>query len=185
MNLYLRFFEKEVLVKSVSEALDFLQSIPEVDVDEFVANDIKQFAESDVMYPKRYKVRGRAYFIIIKTTANSLEEFKEIGSMTKEAVQTRVAEGRERPQDALLVENPGWYDATINFKRVVSIPQTQKFQYCDTTFKARLKAMSIQDCYDRVIDHLRSRGDVDPRSQFPSIKGKNFECVFLGENIEE
>ncbi len=181
MNLYLRYFESEILVKSVSEALDFLQSIPEIDVDEYIANDLTQYAESEVLYPKRYKVRGRAYFIVIKTTANSLDEFKEIGLQAKEPV--RSADAKERMQDAFNEERFGWYDATINFKRVVPILETQKFQYCDTTFKARLKASSVMDCYERVIDHLRSRGDIDPRSQFPSIKGKNFECVFLGETI--
>ena len=180
MNIYLRFFDSEILVNSLSEAIDFLQSIPEVDVDEFLVKDLTQYIESDVMYPKRYKVRGRAYFIVIKTMASTLEEFKEIGLQAKDP--TRQSEAREKPQDAFLIQNFGWYDATINFKRVVCLPQTQKCQYCDTTFKARLKASCIQECYDRVIDHLRSRGDIDPRSQFPSIKGKNFECVFLGDN---
>mgnify|MGYP007101855269 CR=1 FL=1 len=182
MNIYLRFFESEILVSSLSEAFDFLQSIPDIDVDEFLMNDLTQYIESDIMYPKRYKVRGRAYFIVIKTTASTLEEFKEIGLQAKET--SRPAEAKERAQDIFLAQNIGWYDATINFKRVVCLPQTQKFQYCDTTFKARLKACCIQECYDRVIDHLRSRGDIDPRSQFPSIKGRNFECVFLGENPE-
>ena len=181
MNLYLRFFESEILVKSVSEALDFLQSIPEIDVDEYIAKDLTQYAESEVLYPKRYKVRGRAYFIVIKTTANTLEEFKTIGLQTKDPVHP--ADAKEKLSDIFSEERPGWYDATINFKRVVPIIETGKFQYCDTTFKARLKATCIQDCYERVIDHLRSRGDIDPRSQFPSIKGKNFECVYLGETV--
>ena len=32
MNLYIRYFDKEILVYSVEEALDFLRSIPEVDI---------------------------------------------------------------------------------------------------------------------------------------------------------
>ena len=32
----------------------------------------------------------------------------------------------------------------------------------------------------RLIDHLRTRSDVDPRSQFPSPKGKNFQYEYLG-----
>ena len=71
MNIYLRFFDSEILVNSLSEAIDFLQSIPEVDVDEFLVKDLTQYIESDVMYPKRYKVRGRAYFIVIKTMAST------------------------------------------------------------------------------------------------------------------
>ena len=61
MNIYLRFFTHEILVKSLSEAIDFLQSVPEIDVDEFLTNDLKQYVESDVMYPKRYKVKVRGY----------------------------------------------------------------------------------------------------------------------------
>ena len=60
-----------------------------------------------------------------------------------------------------------------------------KFQYKDTRFKARCKARNVQECYNRIVDHLRSRQDVDPRSQFPSIKGKNFTCSFLGMNPDE
>lgn len=180
MNIYLRFFTHEILVKSLSEAIDFLQSVPEIDVDEFLTTDLKQYVESDVMYPKRYKVKGRAYFIVIKTSAATLDEFKAIGLQGKETA--RAGDAKEKAQDMYLAQRPGWYEATLNFKRVICLPQTQKCQYCDTTFKARLKASCIQECYDRVIDHLRSRGDIDQRSQFPSIKGKNFECVFLGEN---
>jgi hypothetical protein len=35
------------------------------------------------------------------------------------------------------------------------------------------------DCYNRIVNHLKSR--VDSRSQFPSAKGKNFNYRFLGE----
>jgi len=34
------------------------------------------------------------------------------------------------------------------------------------------------DCYNRIVEHLRQR--VDDRSQFPSVKGKNFRYRFLG-----
>ena len=68
----------------------------------------------------------------------------------------------------------------ILFKRVVPIPGTNKFQYQDTRFKARCKAHNMQECYERIVDHLRSRQDVDPRSQFPSVKGKNFSCSYIG-----
>ena len=104
-----------------------------------------------------------------------------------------VAMGLARPDDAPIrmyvdgsdsLPAPGWYDASLTFKRVISIPQTSKFQYRDATFRARVRAESIQDCYNRILDHLRSRHDIDPRSQFPSIKGRNFVCEFLGESPE-
>jgi hypothetical protein len=74
--------------------------------------------------------------------------------------------------------NPGWYEGSLDFKRVIMIPGTGKFQYKDTHFSARCKAQSGLDCYNRIIDHLRER--VDERSQFPSAKGKNFTYCYLG-----
>jgi hypothetical protein len=76
-------------------------------------------------------------------------------------------------------ERFGWYEGTLDFKRVQMVPGTGKFQYRDTRFVARLKAASGQDCYNRIIDHLSQR--VDPRSQFPSVKGKNFKFEYLGQ----
>jgi hypothetical protein len=78
----------------------------------------------------------------------------------------------------LTEEREGWYEGAIDFKRVQLVPGTGKFQYRDTHFVACVKALSGQDCYNRIVDHLRQR--VDDRSQFPSAKGKNFKFRFLG-----
>ena len=75
---------------------------------------------------------------------------------------------------------PGWYAAKIVFKRVILHPDTQKFHYVDTPFICKVKAESAQDCYDKVVSHLRNRQDIDPRSQYPSIKSGNFAFEFLG-----
>jgi len=182
MNLYIRYFENEVLVESLEEACDFLSSIPEIDFDDYLANDLARFYESDQSYPKRYKVHSKAYFIVIKTTAKNLQEFKEAGSAAQDGA--RRSDEKARLQDTLNEVKIGWYKVDMLFKRVVAIPETQKFQYIDTPFEVQLKAISLQDCYNRVIDHLRSRGDVDSRSQFPSIKGKNYISTYLGLNPE-
>ena len=87
MNIYLRYFNKETLVSTVDEAIDFLQGITDIDMDEFLMQDIKAFVESNNMYPKRYKVRGHSYFIVIKTTAATLEEFKDKGAAAREATE--------------------------------------------------------------------------------------------------
>jgi hypothetical protein len=84
--------------------------------------------------------------------------------------------------DALNEPKEGWYEATLMFKRVVQIRTTNKFQYRDTRFKVRLKAASPMDCYNRVVEHLRNRQDVDPRSQFPSAKSANFVYTFLDDD---
>ena len=138
MNLYLRYFDKEVLVDNVDDAIAFLADIEEIGMNPMLENDIRNYYASDVYYPKRYKIRPRVYFIIIKTEASTM----------------------------------------LDFKRVLLVPGTGKFQYRDTHFVAQCKAMSGMDCYNRIVDYLRGR--VDERSQFPSAKGKNFKFRYLG-----
>ena len=65
MNLYLRYFDRETLVHTVDEAIAFLSEIEEVGLNPVLEADIREYAASDVFYPKRYKVRPRIYFIII------------------------------------------------------------------------------------------------------------------------
>lgn len=181
MNLYLRYFDRETLVSNVDDALDFLRSIPEINLDNELEADIREYAVSDVYYPKRYKVRPRVYFIIIKTTAETMQDFKE-----KKAVRSNPDSVGIEHRDALTTsaitrlteENPGWYEGSLDFKRVVMIPATGKHEYRDTHFVAACKAISGKDCYNRIVEHLRER--VDNRSQFPSAKGKNFRFRYLG-----
>lgn len=183
MNLYIRYFDEECVVSSAEEAYAFLSSIPGIVLDEYFMADLKQFMESPMPYPKRYKVRPRVYFIVIKTTAKTVQEFKENGA--RGAVpNNRVSEApKEAFSGRLTDEKPGWYEGSVLFKRVIPIAGTNKFQYKDTNFRARLKAHSGMDCYNRIVDHLRSRQDVDPRSQFPSVKGKNFSYTYLGMSL--
>ena len=177
MNLYLRYFDRETLVSSVDEAIDFLSAIEEVGMNPVLEADIREYASSDVFYPKRYKVRPRVYFIIIKTEAQSMQDFKE-----KKAVHVGAPPMTKPAAPALVRLNeirPGWYEGMIDFKRVLMVPGTGKFQYRDTQFIANVKAESGMDCYNRIVEHLRER--VDDRSQFPSAKGKNFKFRYLGQ----
>lgn len=176
MNLYIRYFDQEVLVKDVDEAIAFLADIDEIGMNPMLEHDVREYVESNVMYPKRYKIRPRVYFIIIKTEAETMEDFKE-----KKAV--RPVSAIVKPEAPVLVrlneERFGWYEGSLDFKRVSIVPGTGKFQYRDTHFVACCKAVSGMDCYNRIVDHLSQR--VDPRSQFPSAKGKNFKFTYLGE----
>ena len=178
MNLYLRYFDRETLVTTVDEAIDFLACIDEIGMNPVLENDIRDYVASDVFYPKRYKIRPRVYFIIIKTDAATMQDFKE-----KKAVHT-TPQGSARDRNASPViaklneERFGWYEGIIDFKRVLLVPGTGKFQYRDTHFVARVKAESGIDCYNRIVEHLQER--VDERSQFPSAKGKNFKFYYLG-----
>ena len=178
MNLYIRYFDKETLVNNVEQAIDFIGSIPEIGMNPELEADIREYADSNVYYPKRYKIRPRVYFIIIKTEAATMIDFKE-----KRAVhQVSPIEKRELTSPSIVrLSEPalGWYEGDILFKRVMQVPGTGKFQYFDTRFVADCKAESGIDCYNRIVEYLRSR--VDDRSQFPSAKGKNFKFHFLGQ----
>ena len=177
MNLYLRYFDREILVTNVDEAIDFLSSIDEIGMNPVLERDVRDYAASDVYYPKRYKIRPRVYFIVIKTEAATMEDFKE-----KKAVHPNLGPNGKIVAPAVMRLNEerfGWYEGTIDFKRVLLVPGTSKFQYRDTHFVASCKAESGLDCYNRIVDHLSQR--VDPRSQFPSAKGKNFKFRYLGD----
>ena len=179
MNLYLRFFDDETLVSNADEAIAFLSSIQEIQMTADLEADIRQYIDSDVYYPKRYKVRSRVYFIIIKTEAATMLDFKQ-----KKAVRSGSAKDAAEPREnntgvvRLNAERAGWYEGVLDFKRVVMIPATGKHEYRDTRFVVQCKAKSGLDCYNRIVDHLRTR--VDSRSQFPSAKGRNFKFKYLG-----
>lgn len=178
MNLYLRYFDNETLVSDVDEAIDFLRSIQDINVTPEMEADVREYAASDVFYPKRYKVRAHTYFIIIKTVAATMLDFKQ-----KKGVRSPANDQDRRGQsDNVMLHlaeiREGWYEGELDFKRVVMIPATGKYEYHDTKFTVRCKANSGQDCYNRIVDHLRGR--VDRRSQFPSAKGKNFHFKYLG-----
>ena len=77
MNLYIRYFDKETLVTNVDDAIAFLRNIDEIGMNPVLEAEIREYVSSEVFYPKRYKVRPRIYFIIIKTDASTMADFKE------------------------------------------------------------------------------------------------------------
>lgn len=138
MNLYIRYFDNETLVHNVEEALQFLRSLGEITVTRNMETEIREYVASNVMFPKRYKVRAHVYFIMIKTTANTMRDFKE-----KKAIKPNGGNsGADNPLAKLNMRRDGWYEGTIDFKRVVLIPATGKHEYRDTTYVARCKACS-------------------------------------------
>ena len=182
MNLYLRYFNKETLVSSVEDAISFLSNIDEIGMTPQLEQDIREYAASEVFYPKRYKIRSRVYFIIIKTEAATMQDFKDKKALRGHAADDVPEMQKERVSSLVMMklneERFGWYEGSLNFKRVLMTPGTGKFQYRDTLFVAQVKANSPQECYNRIVEHLRYR--VDERSQFPSPKGKNFKYRYLG-----
>ena len=187
MNLYVRYFDHECLAKSVEEAIDFLRSIPDIKVESNAASRITTFLNSSNLYPFRLKVSYSNYVLFLKTEAENLEQFKEEEAMRKEQKAERITTMAERKKtilDALNEEKVGWWEAALTFKRVLTIPETGKCKYVDTPFRVRLKALSAMDAYNRIINHLKNRPEVDPRSQFPSAKSDKFEYQFIGEENE-
>lgn len=182
MNLYIRYFDKETLATNMEEVVAFLESIDEVRLSDETVRRIANYQESNNMYPYRMKVGFTNYVLFLKSEASNLEEFKELERIRNEqkAQGTYVPEKKKSAMDQLAEEREGWYEASLTFKRVVQIADTNKFQYKDTRFRARLKANSPLDCYERIVNHLRNRQDVDARSQFPSAKSSNFQFQYLG-----
>ena len=82
MNIYARYFDQETVVSSFEELITFLTSIPEINVTTELLDNVKAYIDSPLPYPKRYKLRPRVYFILIKTTAQTIQEFKN--NRTKE-----------------------------------------------------------------------------------------------------
>ena len=190
MNIYARYFNQDILVHSFDELMDFLSSIQEIPITQRLVDEVRAYVQSDMPYPRRYKIRPRVYFIMIKTTAETMEEFK---SHRKEAI-AEDAPVVMRPADAVQTkkeikaaqvaeERSGWYYATIVFKRVIQVAATTKFRYQDTVFEAFVRANSGAECFDKVIAHLKNRPEVDSRSQFPSARGSNFTFEYVGTEL--
>ncbi|MBQ0142123.1 MAG: hypothetical protein KBT06_04880 [Prevotellaceae bacterium] len=188
MNVFVRYFDNEILATSLDEVIHFLESIDEVEFSESDIKRIDNYMQSINLYPFRLKVSFSNYVLLLKSEANTLEEFKEIEQQRKLQKAMGISPAAEKKKtimDFFNEEHIGWYISSITFKRVVQVAGTTKFQYKDTYFKAKLKANSGMHCYTRMTDYLRSRQDIDPRSQFPSIKSNNFVFEFIGDNLDE
>jgi len=192
MNIYVRYFNNEALVRNLDELFDFLSGLGDITINKLMVDELTNYVNDEANYPKRYKVRPRVYFILIKTTAQTLEEFKA-NNRSPQAAPAALPYGgniggmvRKDSRVFMLQEQrEGWYFGRINFKRVLLIPGTQKFQYRDTTFAAYVRTTSAIECYNRIVSHLKNRQDIDPRSQFPSAKGSNFSYEFFGERLPQ
>ncbi len=193
MNIYARYFNQEVLAHSYDELMSFLTSIPEIPVTPKMEEEVRAYIESDMPYPKRFKIRPRVYFIMIKTVALSMTEFKahqkgdaEPENKERYTQPVRVEMGQNKKElrmAELLEERYGWYFGMVVFKRVIQIAGTQKFRYQDTDFQAYVHANSGMDCYNKIIDHLKRRTEIDLRSQFPSARGSNFSYDYVGTEL--
>ena len=188
MNIYARYFDQETVVSSFEELITFLTSIPEINVTTELLDNVKAYIDSPLPYPKRYKLRPRVYFILIKTTAQTIQEFKN--NRTKEEDEEEFTSPSNNSQNykeeclSKLTEiKTGWYKVSITIKRMVLISELQKYQYQDNTINAYINADCPLDCYNRLLEYFETRDDIDPRSQIPSAKSNAFKFRYVGDDI--
>jgi len=188
MNLYVRYFDHETLATNIDEVAAFLSTLHDVNFNSDMINRIDAFVQSDNVYPFRLKVSYSNYILFLKTDAKDMADFKYREKARKQQQsesRMTMAEKKRSQLQVLSQEQRGWYEASMLFKRVLMNPDTGKCQYVDTVFRVRLKATSPLDCYNRIFQHLKNRQDVDPRSQFPSVKSPNFRYQFLEDNASQ
>ena len=188
MNIYARYFDQETIASSFEELITFLASIPEISITTELIDNVKAYVDSPLPYPKRYKIRPRVYFILIKTTAQNIQEFKSKRikeESEEEFPNINTSQNfKEERISKLSEEKQGWYKVSLTIKRMVHIRELQKFQYQDNIIKAYINAESPIDCYQRLVEYFKSRDDIDPRSQIPSAKSDSFKFQYIGEEIK-
>ena len=188
MNIYARYFDQETVASSFEELINFLSSIPEINVTAELLDNVKAYIDSPLPYPKRYKLRPRVYFILIKTTAKTILEFKNNRAKEENEDYTQqtciTPNYKEERLSKLTDVNTGWYKTSLNIKRMVFIHEIQKFQYQDNIIKAYINAESPLECYNRLVEYISTRDDIDPRTQIPSAKSESFNYHYIGESVK-
>ena len=188
MNIYVRYFDQETVASSFEELINFLSSIPEINVTAELLDNVKAYIDSPLPYPKRYKLRPRVYFILIKTTAKTILEFKNNRNKEENEDHTQQTYAtpnyKEERLSKLTDVNTGWYKTSLNIKRMVFIHEIQKFQYQDNIIKAYINAESPLECYNRLVEYIGTRNDIDPRTQIPSAKSESFKYHYVGEDVK-
>lgn len=176
MNYYARYFNSEGVFNTPQALVDFIESIPQITMTDELAGAILKFCEDKTSFPRHFRLPNKHTFIVIKTNASSLDEFKAIGA--NGGVLPEAKETRNTPVDEL---RPGKYHVSITFRRAIVNPETRKCVFVEETFEVEMLAQSQRQCYDVVIEHLKNHPDLDARSQFPSIRSTNFTATLLSE----
>lgn len=177
MNYYARYFDSEGVFPTPQALVDFISSIPQITMTEDLSDAIFQFCADKTSFPRHFRLPNKSTFIVIKTNASSLSEFKTRGanggvipSEKKDVVRTPLDDIKE-----------GLYDVSMTFRRAVVNPDTRKCGFVDENFRVEMHAESPRQCFETVLDYLKRHPEVDPRSQFPSIRSSNFKARLLSE----
>lgn len=178
MNYYARYFDSEGVLPSPQDLVDFIGSIPQITMTEELSDAILKFCSDKTSFPRHFRLPNKNTFIVIKTNAATLDEFKTRGA---NGGAMPVEENNVPKQTAADEIRPGKYDVKMTFRRAVVNPETRKCFFVEETFGVEMLAQSQRQCFDVVIDYLKNHPDVDSRSQYPSIRSSNFQATLVGE----
>lgn len=177
MYYYTRYFDSEGVFESPQLLVEYISSIPQITMTEELSDAVLKFCTDKTSFPRHFRLPNKSTFIVIKTTATSLEEFK-----TRGANGGNNASEPKEPKCSVADEiHPGLYDVSMVFRRAIVNPETRKCSFVEETFEAEMLAQSQRQCFDVVMEHLKNHPDVDPRSQYPSIRSSNFSATLLSE----
>jgi hypothetical protein len=176
MKYYVRYFENEALVNDLKEAQEFLINLPGVEIDDSGLEQLTTYFSTDQKGSKKIFMPNHRSFLVIKTTVDTLEEFKANNQKNLEGGEEKVSTPK-----SLDIEQEGWYECRLSFQRIVANPDTKKCFYYNDALEARVKAKTGREAYDRMVEHIRKNPDVDERSQMPAAASKNFTWKYLGE----
>lgn len=182
MNYYARYFDSEGVFPTPQTLVGFISSIPQIIMTEDLADAIIKFCEDKTSFPRHFRLPNKNTFIVIKTNASTLDEFKTRGA-NGGLLPSEPREPREPREFRSLAETirPGLYNVTMTFRRAIVNPDTRKCGFVEERFEVEMFAQSQKQCFDRVLEHLRNHPDVDERSQYPSIRSSNFRATFIRE----
>lgn len=175
MNYYARYFDFEGVLNSPETLVEFIADIPQITMTEELEDSILKFCADKTSHPKHFRLPNKSTFIVIKTNAETLDEFKTRGA-NGGALPVEQKENKPSPLDEI---RPGKYNVSIVFRRAIVNPDTNKCGFVDEKFEVEMLAQSQRQCFEFVTEYLRNHPDIDTRSQYPGIRSSNFNATLL------
>lgn len=175
MNYYARYFDSEGVFPTPQALVSFIASIPQILMTEELSEAILKFCADKTSFPRHFRLPNKSTFIVIKTNAVTLEEFKTRGA-NGGVIAVENKELKQAPVDEI---RPGRYEVQMVFRRAIVNPETRKCSFVEETFEVEMLAQSQRQCFEVVMEHLKNHPDVDSRSQYPSIRSANFSAKLI------
>lgn len=177
MNYYVRYFDEETLTGSMKETFDFLSGLEDIEMDDNCVSQVEEYFTTDQKGMRKFVMPNHKSFIVIKTTAGSLEEFKKNNQKSAESAPKAAG------QKNFDIEQKGWYECSMTISRMLTNPETGKSFYYMDTMVAKVNAGTPREAYEKMVKHVHDNPEIDSRSQIPAAANKNFQYRFLGEEV--